>query len=152
MNLYEKFMSQALAEARKAEKKGEVPVGAVIVKGDRVIARAHNMCITLRDPSAHAEIIAMRKAGRRLGNYRLNGTTLFVTIEPCPMCAGAIINGRIKEVIYGARDDKAGADGSAVSVLRNNKLNHHVHVIEGVLKDECQRIIQDFFKKRRTKL
>ncbi len=143
------FMSLALREAEKAKKKGEVPVGAVIVQGGRVIAQAHNSPIIRKDPTAHAEIIAMRKAGRVLCNYRLNGATIYVTVEPCPMCAGAMVNARIDTVVYGAEEPKWGGDGSAVSILRNRNMNHRVKVIKGIMKNECRNILQKFFREKR---
>lgn len=144
-----KYMCQALREAERAKAEGEVPVGAVIVREGKVLARAHNRPIRLNDPTAHAEIIAMRRAARKLGNYRLTGCSLYVTIEPCAMCAGAMIQARISHLIFGARDSKAGAAGSIVELLNHPKLNHRVKVSPGVLEEECALILQDFFRLRR---
>ena len=144
-------MRQALAEARRAAAEGEVPVGAVIVKEGLVIARAHNRPIHLHDPAGHAEILAMRRAGRKLGNYRLAGASLYVTIEPCAMCAGAMIQARLQRVVFGAADPKAGAAGSALSVLNHPKLNHRIEVVQGLLEEECRAVLQAFFRARRGK-
>jgi len=149
----EYFMRRALDEAARGLAEDEVPVGAVVVCEGKVIARAHNRPIHLKDPSAHAEILALRRAALKLGNYRLSGCTLYVTIEPCAMCAGAIVHARIERVVFGARDPKAGASGSALTVLNHPKLNHLVDVIEGVLADDCAAILREFFRrKRRAKL
>jgi tRNA(adenine34) deaminase len=145
-----KFMRLALREAQRAAKEGEVPVGAVIVQDGCVVARAHNRPIHLNDPSAHAEILALRRAARKLGNYRLTGCTLYVTIEPCAMCAGAIVHARVRRVVYGASDSKAGANGSALTVLNHPKLNHQVEVVAGVLAEDCAAIVRDFFRRRRS--
>jgi len=144
-------MRRALAEARRAAREQEVPVGAVVVEGGRVVARAHNRPIELRDPTAHAEVLALRRAARRLGNYRLTGSTLYVTIEPCAMCAGAIVQARLKRVVFGASDPKAGAAGSALTVLNHPKLNHRLEVLSGVLADHGSSILRDFFRRRRAK-
>ena len=144
-------MRRALREAQKADLEGEVPVGAVVVQGDKVIARGHNRPLALSDPSAHAEILALRRAAKKLGNYRLKGCDLYVTIEPCAMCAGAIVQARLRRVAYGAPDPKAGACGSALAVLNHPKLNHKVEVISGVLAEECALVLRDFFRKRRSK-
>ena len=144
-------MRRALREAHKAEGQGEVPVGAVLVRGDKVIARGHNRPLGLSDPSAHAEILALRRAAKKLGNYRLRGCDLYVTIEPYAMCAGAIIQARLRRVVYGAPDAKAGACGSAVAVLNHPKMNHRVEVVSGMLANECAGILRDFFRKRRRK-
>ncbi len=142
-------MSVALREAEKAYKKGEVPVGAVLVHNGEIIARGHNSSIARKDPTAHAEILALRKASRLLGNYRLNGTILYVTVEPCPMCAGAIVNARIDTVVYGTGEPKWGGDGSVLRILRNRNLNHRVKVIKGIMRDECRGILQRFFREKR---
>ena len=144
-------MRRALAEAARGLKEDEVPVGAVVVRDGKVIARAHNRPIHLNDPSAHAEILALRRAGRKLGNYRLSGCTLYVTIEPCAMCAGAIIHSRIERVVFGGFDPKAGASGSALTVLNHPKLNHQVDVVQGVLANDCASIIREFFRRKRRK-
>jgi tRNA(adenine34) deaminase len=143
------YMTQALKEAHKALCKGEVPIGAVVVSAGRIIARGHNLTITTNDPTAHAEIVAMRRAARRSGYYRLTGCKLFVTIEPCPMCAGALVWARIAEVVFGSKDLKAGACGSVLNIARYRKLNHRFKIASGVLEDECRKLIQDFFKAKR---
>ena len=145
------FMRRALREAQKAETRGEVPVGAVVVRDEKVIARAHNRPVGLSDPSAHAEILALRRAARKLGNYRLKGCDLYVTIEPCAMCAGAIVQARLRRVVYGTADSKAGACGSALAVLNHPKMNHQVEVVSGVLAGECASILQEFFRCRRRR-
>ena len=145
------FMRRALREASKAEMRGEVPVGAVVVLDEKVIARAHNRPLGLSDPSAHAEILALRRAAKKLGNYRLKGCDLYVTIEPCAMCAGAIVQARLRRVVYGTPDAKAGACGSALAVLNHPKMNHRVEVVSGVLANECTEILREFFRKRRRK-
>jgi tRNA(adenine34) deaminase len=142
----EVFMRMALEEALKAEGIGEVPIGAVIVGEDgEIISRAHNMRETSFDPTAHAEIIAIREAAKELGNWRLADTTLYVTLEPCVMCMGAIILSRIKRVVLGAHDPKAGAIVSVYNIGADEKLNHKVQVEEGVLKDECAGLLKRFF-------
>jgi tRNA(adenine34) deaminase len=146
-----RFMRVALREARRGALEKEVPVGAVVVKEGQVLARAHNRPLSTHDPTAHAEILVLRRAARRLGNYRLNECSLYVTIEPCAMCAGAIVHARLKRVVFGARDPKAGASGSALRVLNHPKLNHHAEVVSGVLKEECAEVIKDFFLVRRKK-
>jgi tRNA(Arg) A34 adenosine deaminase TadA len=147
----ERFMRSALGEARKAAREGEVPVGAVVVHEGQILARAHNRPIRLSDPAAHAEILALRRAARKLGNYRLGGCSLYVTIEPCAMCAGAAVHARVKRVVFGAPDTKAGAVGSALEVLRHPKLNHRVEVSGGVLDGECADVLRAFFRRRRSK-
>ena len=144
-------MKMALAEAEKGFKKDEVPVGAVIVADGKVIARAHNLRESLVDPTAHAEILALKKAGKKLGGWRLNMATLYTTLEPCPMCAGAVVHSRIKELVYGAYDPKAGACGSIMNVVSSGHLNHRVKVISGVMKAECSEILRKFFKKLRKR-
>ena len=143
------FMRRALREAERALAEEEVPVGAVVVQDGRVIARAHNRPVHLRDPSAHAEILALRRAAGKLGNYRLTGASLYVTIEPCSMCAGAIMHARLRRLVFGTRDPKAGAGGSVLEVLNHPKLNHRLDIVEGVLRDDCTAILQRFFRKRR---
>lgn len=138
-------MQEALIEAQKAMDIGEVPIGAVVVKDDKIIARGHNLRESLNDPTAHAEIIAIREAAYKLNNWRLSGTTLYVTIEPCPMCAGAIIQARIPVVVYGAQDEKAGGVHSVFDILDNPRLNHRTMVFTGILEDECKKIMQKFF-------
>jgi tRNA(adenine34) deaminase len=143
-------MRRALREAQKADSEGEVPVGAVVVQYGKVIARAHNRPLGLSDPSAHAEILALRRGAKKLANYRLKGCDLYVTIEPCAMCAGAIIQARLRRLVYGTPDPKAGACGSALAVLNHPKVNHRVEVVSGVLAEECAKIVRDFFRRRRT--
>ena len=143
------FMRRALREAQKAETQGEVPVGAVVVQDGKVIARAHNRPLGLADPSAHAEVLALRRAAKKLGNYRLKGCDLYVTIEPCAMCAGAIVQARLRRVIFGTPDSKAGACGSALEVLNHPKVNHRVEVVSGVMACECAEILRAFFRRRR---
>ncbi len=142
-------MRLAVGEARRAAAEQEVPVGAVVVRDGRAMARAHNRPIRLNDPSAHAEIMALRRAGRKLGNYRLTDCTLYVTIEPCSMCAGAILQARVRRVVFGAHDPKAGAAGSVLTVLNHPKLNHQAEVVCGVLAAECAALVRDFFRARR---
>jgi tRNA(adenine34) deaminase len=144
-----KFMRAALAEAKKAGRLGEVPIGAVLVKDDKIIARAHNLTRTWRDPTAHAEIIVLQRASKKIKNERLTETSLFVTLEPCAMCAGAVVQARLKSVIFGALDPKAGACGSVFQVIPNEKLNHRPVVIEGVEGLAAGRLLTNFFKKRR---
>lgn len=144
-----RFMRAALREAARAAREEEVPVGAVVVLDGRVIARAHNRPISTHDPSAHAEILALRRAGRKLGNYRLGGCSLYVTIEPCAMCAGAIVHARVRRLVFGAGDPKSGACGSALRILNHPRLNHRVEVRKGVLKEECAARLREFFASRR---
>ena len=146
----ELFMRAALEQAREALDRGEVPIGAVLVKDGAIICRTHNSPITLCDPSAHAEMLALRSAGQRLNNYRLTGTELYVTLEPCVMCIGALVHARVKRLIFGARDPKAGAAGSVFDLTRNEKLNHVIDVTAGVLAEECGELLQNFFKVRRN--
>ena len=146
-----RWMEAALREARRAAAEGEVPVGAVVVREGRMVARAHNRPIHLRDPSAHAEILALRRAAHKLANYRLAGCVLYATIEPCPMCAGAITHARIRRLVYGANDPKAGAAGSAFEVLNHPKANHRVEVQGGALQEDCARLLRSFFRERRQK-
>ncbi|WP_027626463.1 nucleoside deaminase [Clostridium lundense] len=142
------FMSKALKEAKKAEAINEVPVGAIIVKDHKIIAAAHNMTENLKDPTAHAEIIAIKKACNYLGNWRLNGCELYVTLEPCPMCAGAIIQSRISKVYIGTFDPRLGACGSIVNLLQNRNLNSNVY-IEWLYNGQCSSILEKFFKSKR---
>jgi tRNA(adenine34) deaminase len=145
----EKYMKMALEEAKKAGQQGEVPVGAILVKGDRVIARDHNRCIELNDPTAHAEVLVLRKAGRVLRNYRLKDTVMYVTAEPCPMCASAMVHGRISRLVFGTPEPKFGAVESRFRLLNDNGLNHNVKVDRGVLEKECADILRGFFRDRR---
>lgn len=145
----EKFMREALALARQAEAAGEVPVGAVLVKDGAIIASGWNQPISAHDPTAHAEVMVLRAAGRIAGNYRLTGTTLYVTLEPCAMCAGALVHARVGRLVYGAADPKTGAAGSVFDVMRTDKLNHRIEVAGGVLTEECGALLKDFFSRRR---
>ncbi len=149
MDRDEKFMRLALAEAEKAFQAGEVPVGAVVVRGGEVIASAHNGPVGLKDPSAHAEILALRRAAAEEGNYRLAGTTLYVTIEPCLMCAGALIHARVSRLVFGATDPKGGAVVSLYGVLGDARLNHRVEATGGVLREACGEILSRFFREKR---
>jgi tRNA(adenine34) deaminase len=143
------FMREALAQAALADATGEVPVGAVVVQDGQVIGRGYNRPISATDPTAHAEIEALRAAARTVGNYRLTGVRLYVTVEPCLMCVGAIVHARVGTLIYGTPEPKAGAVTSAICALNHKTLNHQVEVIPGVLADECREIVQKFFQTRR---
>ena len=143
------FMSVALALAEQAALAGEVPVGAIVVKDGEIIGRGSNAPIGSHDPSAHAEIQAMRDAAKNLGNYRLVDCTLYVTLEPCAMCTGAIQHARIARLVYGANDLKTGACGSVVNLMGEQKLNHHTQVVSGILADECGKVLSYFFSERR---
>ena len=145
----EKWMRHALDLAARAEVEGEVPVGAVVVRDGTILAEGWNRPIALHDPTAHAEIMALRAAAQALGNYRLAGTTLYVTLEPCAMCAGAIVHARVQRVVYGATDPRAGAAGSVFDVLRAPSLNHKVELVSGVLAEECEQRLKAFFRERR---
>jgi tRNA(adenine34) deaminase len=142
-------MEEALRSAQRALEAGEVPVGAVVVSGGQIVGRGWNRNIADRDPSAHAEILALREAGAVVGNHRLGDCELFVTIEPCAMCAGALVQARIKRLIYGADDPKAGAVHSVIQVLNHPQLNHQMEVRNGVLAGRCAELVQAFFKSRR---
>jgi len=142
-------MRLALQLAQAAAQAGEVPVGAIIVKDGVVIGRGGNMPIGNHDPTAHAEIVAMREAAKHLGNYRLVDCTLYVTLEPCAMCCGAIQHARIARLVYGASDPKTGACGSVINIMAEPKLNHHTEVINGVLAEECGAVLTEFFRQRR---
>ena len=149
MTIEEKNMRLALKEASKSILVDEVPIGCVIVKNNQVIARGHNLRETSNDPTGHAEIIAIRKASKKLKSWRLEGCDLYVTIEPCIMCSGAIIQSRIQHVYFGAPDPKGGAFGSSIDVLKAIKINHHPDVTGSILLEECSQIIKDYFKKKR---
>jgi tRNA(adenine34) deaminase len=151
VNQDEKFMAIALEEAEAAIRKGEVPVGAVIVLDEDILATAHNSPIALSDPSAHAEILVLRGAAGRLGNYRLTGTTLYVTVEPCIMCVGAIVHARISRLVYGASDPKNGGVVSLYRILEDRRLNHAVEVKTGVLEGVCAELLSRFFQEKRIK-
>ena len=144
-----KWMSLALEQAGKAEKEGEVPVGAILVKDDLIIARAHNKPISTNDPTAHAEIQLLRAAGEELKNYRLPGTTLYVTLEPCAMCLGAIMHARIKRVVFGAHDPKTGVCGSSENFMEASCFNHKIDIASGVLENESKQLLKNFFNSRR---
>jgi len=145
----EAWMRAALAEAEAAAEKGEIPIGAVIVRDGELIAGGHNLRETERDPTAHAEVVAIKRAAERLGAWRLTGTTLYVTIEPCAMCAGALVLARIERLVYGAADPKAGACGTLWNLVQDPRLNHRLAVTAGVLEDECRAVIQGFFRRLR---
>ena len=144
-----KYMKEALKEAKKAELIDEVPIGCVIVKDDKIIARGHNQRETNQSPIGHAEIIAINKASKKLKSWRLEGCDIYVTLEPCIMCSGAIIQSRINKVYYGAFDPKGGALGSSINVLEAKNINHHPEVISGVMQEECSKIITNYFKAKR---
>ena len=144
-----RFMNEALAEARDAAAAGEVPIGAILVHEDKIIARSGNRTIRDCDPTAHAEMVVLREASRAMGNYRLTGTTLYVTVEPCIMCAGAMIQARVSRLVYGCDDPKGGAVRSCFEVLNHARLNHHVEVQPGISSNECAAILQSFFASRR---
>ncbi|MDP6437394.1 MAG: tRNA adenosine(34) deaminase TadA [Gammaproteobacteria bacterium] len=143
------FMQQALALARQAESEGEVPVGAVVVGGGEVIGRSFNQSIGNQDPTAHAEVLALREAATAAANYRLPDATLYVTLEPCAMCAGAMVHARIARLVYGCADPRAGAAGSVFEIARSAALNHRIEVSSGVLEEECRDVLQAFFRDRR---
>jgi tRNA(adenine34) deaminase len=145
----EKCMKMALEEAEKAGQRGEIPVGAILLKGDRVIAKDHNRCIELSDPTAHAEILVLRKGGEILRNYRLTEAVVYVTVEPCPMCVSAMVHGRISRLVFGSLEPKYGAVESKFRLLNNNGLNHRVKVDRGILEKECAEVLKAFFKERR---
>ena len=146
----ERWMRQALAAAREAENRGEVPVGTCVVREDQLVAIAGNRTRTDCDPTAHAEIVALREAARKHGNYRLADVAVYSTIEPCAMCAGALIQARIRRLIYGAADERAGAVHTRFRICDTDFLNHRIEVRAGVLEDECRALMQDFFRRRRT--
>jgi tRNA(adenine34) deaminase len=143
------YMDLALAEARKAEQAEEVPVGAIIVLQDAVIGSGFNQPISTNDPTAHAEIVALRKAAESVRNYRLSGATMYCTVEPCMMCAGAIIHARIARLVFGTPDPKAGSAGSIYNVMTDPRLNHRVEVVSGIREDQCAGLLRDFFDRRR---
>ena len=145
-----RYMGEALVLARAAQARGEVPVGAIVVQDGTIIGRGGNAPIAANDPTAHAEIAALRDAARVLGNYRLPGCSLYVTLEPCTMCVGAILHARIARLVFGARDPKTGACGSVIDVFGEPRLNHHATVLGGVLADECGKLLSDFFSGLRS--
>jgi tRNA(adenine34) deaminase len=148
---HEYWMQEAIREAKKAAALGEVPIGAVIVRGGQVIGRGHNLRETALNPTAHAEIIAIREASRTLSAWRILDSTLYVTLEPCPMCAGAILQSRIDRVVFGASDPKAGCAGTLMNLLEDPRFNHRAEVIGGVLAEPCGRMLSDFFRELRGK-
>jgi tRNA(adenine34) deaminase len=148
-DLDQQFMALAIEQANCAALAGEVPVGAVLVRNGQVLAKAFNQPIGLHDPSAHAEMQVLRAAGKAEGNYRLPGTALYVTLEPCAMCAGAMLHARVERVVYGAPDPKTGAAGSALNLFSNQQINHQTQVEGGVLAEECGQVLKRFFKERR---
>lgn len=148
-NTHEDYMCEALAEARQAALLGEIPIGAVLVCDGKIIARGHNMRETWQQATAHAEVIVIEAACRALGRWRLSGCTLYVTVEPCPMCSGAIVNSRVDKVVYGCPDVKAGGAESIFNIITNPNLNHNAEVISGVCEEECAQVMKDFFKRRR---
>jgi tRNA(adenine34) deaminase len=145
------WMAEALAEARKAAAEGEVPIGAVVVHESRIVGRGRNARETRRDPTAHAELLALQEASRALGRWRLTGATVYATLEPCPMCAGALVNARVDRLVYAVPDPKAGAAGTLFDVVRDARLNHRVEVTAGVLAAECGEVLSSFFRSRRGK-
>ncbi len=144
------WMELALEQAALAAQMGEVPVGALVIKDGEIAGRGHNRNLLDHDPTAHAEIVALRQAAARLGNHRLGGCDIFVTIEPCAMCAGAMIHARLARLVYGVSDPKAGAAGSVLQVINHPELNHRMVVVSGVLADRCSEVLQSFFKQRRS--
>ncbi|MBI5755565.1 MAG: nucleoside deaminase [Nitrospirae bacterium] len=148
---YERFMDIAIEEAKQATAEGEVPVGAAVVIGDEVIAMGHNLREALNDPTAHAELLVIKEASTRLNRWRLTDVTLYVTIEPCAMCAGAIVLARIPLIIWGANDSKGGGGGSVFQILQEPSLNHRVEIVSGIREDVCRKILQDFFEEQRYK-
>ncbi|GGH55821.1 hypothetical protein GCM10010975_13810 [Comamonas phosphati] len=149
LRVHARFMQEALQQAREAAEQGEVPVGAVVVLGDAVIGRGRNGPVARRDPTAHAEVLALREAAQHLGNYRLEDCTLYVTLEPCAMCSGAMLHARVKRVVYGAAEPKTGAAGSVLDVFGYPQINHQTEVVRGVLEAECTALMADFFRQRR---
>lgn len=147
----EYYMRLAIEEAKKAEKIGEVPIGAVIVKDGEVVARAHNLRETMQRAVAHAEVLAIDQACQRIGSWRLEDTTLYVTLEPCAMCAGAIVLSRVKRVVFGASDPKGGCAGTLMNLLQEKRFNHQTEVVSGVLQEECGQMLSEFFRKLRLK-
>lgn len=150
--LEEQYMVEALKEAHKAYDKGEIPIGCVIVKDGKIISRAHNLKEKHKDSTSHAELLAIRKASKKLKRWRLTDCDIYVTLEPCSMCAGAIIQSRIRKLVFGTMDEKAGAVGSKLNLLKDYRFNHIVEVREGVLKKACQEILQKFFRELREKV
>ena len=144
-----KYMLEALKEAKLALASGDVPIGALVVLAGQIIGRGHNQREAWNDPTAHAEIIAIQEAAKRLGSWRLTNATLYVTLEPCPMCAGAIVNSRLQKLVFGAYDPKAGAVSSLMNLVQDQRLNHFVEVYDGICQSECAQLLQEFFQKLR---
>lgn len=151
MNLDEKYMKVALKEAQKAALLDEVPVGAIIVQNGKIIAKAHNLREKSNDPTSHAEINAIRKASKKLNSWRLDKAAIYMTIEPCSMCAGTLLQCRIARIVYGAKDPKGGAIESSLRLFESKNINHHPEILGGVLEDECSSIISNYFKSKREK-
>jgi len=151
MNIDEKCMQRAFQLAKKSEEHDEVPVGAIVVYKNEIIGEGWNQPISSHDPTAHAEIMALKNAGKKIENYRLPETTMYVTLEPCVMCAGAIVHARVAKLVYAVEDEKTGACGSVFNITQADKLNHRVRIEKGVLEKECRALIQDFFKEKRLK-
>jgi tRNA(adenine34) deaminase len=149
---HEYFMHKALEQAILAESIGEIPVGAVVVLNNRIVGQGYNRSIVDNDPSLHAEMVAVRSAAKALGNYRLNGASIYVTLEPCSMCAGLLVHSRIKNLIFGAHDKKTGAAGSVMNIVQHDTLNHKMEVVSGVLGEECSQHLSQFFKARRAQI
>ncbi|MFM1655506.1 tRNA adenosine(34) deaminase TadA [Brevibacillus sp. B_LB10_24] len=148
---HEVYMQEAIKEAKKAMAIGEVPIGAVVVRDGEIVGRGYNLRETKKDPTLHAEMIAIREASERLGGWRLIGCTLYVTLEPCPMCAGAVVQSRVEEVVFGAADPKAGCAGTLMNLLNDQRFNHQVPVVAGVLGEECADLLKRFFRELRKK-
>lgn len=149
--VHERWMKEAIAQARLAEEIGEVPIGAVVVRGDEIIGRGYNLRETSQDATAHAEIVAIREASQAIGAWRLLDCRLYVTLEPCPMCAGAIVQSRVPQVIYGTRDPKAGCAGTLMNLLQEPRFNHRTEIVEGILQEECASLLTQFFRRLRGK-
>jgi tRNA(adenine34) deaminase len=146
MNQDEKWMQYAIIEAKKAQNKNEIPVGSIVVLNNKIIAKAHNQPISKNNPTAHAEILVLQKAGKKLQNYRLNNTTLYVTLEPCAMCFGAISHARVKRIVFGAYDPKTGVCGSAINLSSEKIFTHRINIKGGILEKQCSQVLKSFFK------
>ena len=151
LNPHIHWMKEAIAEAKKAEVLGEVPIGAVIVREGQIVGRGHNLRETSADPTAHAEMIAIREASKTLGAWRLTDCELYITLEPCPMCAGAAVQSRVKRVVFGASDPKAGCAGTLMNLLQEERFNHQTELIGGILQEECGALLTQFFRRLREK-
>lgn len=150
--MHEYYMELAIEQANNAQQLGEVPVGAIVVVNNEVVGKGHNLCITENDPSLHAEMVAIREAAKTIGNYRLVNSSLYVTLEPCAMCAGLLVHSRIQNLYYGANDPKAGACGSIMNLVQHDLLNHKIRHIESVLGQKCSEQLSSFFRKRRQQI